>query len=166
MKKELNLQTLINLKPTIERLIDNSFKIIVTNNAVLKKHKGEVVDTEAEYKKLLKLYSQLQVVKTAMFTANRKKNSLGITNQEAIFEKSDLERELSLLQSLSSQKLTRRDGKEEDAYTFTIEKSFIENRILEIEKRIQIIKTAITNFNQSTTMKIVIDDELDLLKSS
>lgn len=165
MKKELNLQTLINLKPTIEKLIDASFKTIVSNNAVLKKHKGEKIDTAGEYKKLRKLYSQLQIVKIAMFTANKKKNSLGISNQEAIFEKSDLERELSLLQTLSNQKLTRRDGSKEDAYIFTIDKSFIADRITEIEKRISEIQTALTNFNQSTTIKVVLDEDLDLLST-
>lgn len=165
VKKELNLQTLINLKPTIEKLIDASFKTIVSNNAVLKKHKGEKIDTAGEYKKLRKLYSQLQIVKIAMFTANKKKNSLGISNQEAIFEKSDLERELSLLQTLSNQKLTRRDGSKEDAYIFTIDKSFIADRITEIEKRISEIQTALTNFNQSTTIKVVLDEDLDLLST-
>jgi len=166
VKKELNLQTLINLKPTIEKLIETSFRTIVSNNAVSKKYKGERIDTAAEYKRLRKLYSQLQIVKLAIFTANKKKNSLGVSMQETIFEKSDLERELSLLQTLSTQKLTRRDGSVEDAFDFIIEKSTIDSRIIEIEKRISDIKTAITNFNQSTTMKIVIDEDLDLFKTT
>jgi len=164
VNKELTLQTLINLKATAERLIENSFKSIVSNNAVLKKQKGDRLDIKSEYEKLRKLYSQLQIIKMAIFTANKKKNSIGIPNQQAIFEKSDLERELSMLNTMFSQKLHNRDGKQEDAYDFIIPKTEIEDRIVEIEERIKELKQALTEFNQVTTMKIKIDTSLDLVK--
>lgn len=164
VNKELNLQTLINLKATIERLIENSFKSIISNNAVLKKYKGQKADVVAEYAKLRKLYTQLQAIKMGIFNANKKKNSLGIPNQQAIVEKSDLERELSMLNSMFMQKTHNNNGKEEDAWEFIIPKSEIEERIIEIEERISKIKNALLNFNQTTLIKVKLDKDLNLIK--
>lgn len=162
-KNELNLQTLINLKPTLERLVENGLKTIITNNAVLKDQRGKKIDTAKEYEDLKLAFKQLQAVKLGMFLGNKKKNSFGVINQETIFEKSDLEREYSLLSTLSTQKLHRRQGEVEDAYDFIIPKSEIEDRLLEIEKRISEIKQEMSRFNQSTTVKIDWYDSLQLL---
>lgn len=163
VKKELNLQTLNNIQQTLETLIKSTSDDIIKNNAVLKDSKGETVDTSNLYDKLEKYFNQLDEVKLALETGNKGKTSLKKTNKELILELSNLKRKKSLLETLSQQKLHRRNGKKEDAYDFIISKSKIEERLTNIEERISNIKNAMIEFNNSTTVKITIDKSLNLL---
>jgi len=156
-KKEFNLQNLINLQKTVETMISNTTYEIIANNASLKSAKGDKIDVHKLYDKLLSLYVQLDVVKLAKDKANRSKTSLGKTNQQLIFELSTLNRKRSMLEVLFEQK------KKVDKYEFQIAKTEIESRLDITKERITEIKETMTDFNNSHTVKIVIDADLDLI---
>lgn len=162
MKKVLNLQQIIELQKTVETLIADTTYDIIANNAVLRTSKDKK-DVKAMYSKLTKLFDQLNILKLAKDKVNRKKTKLGKTNQELILELSNLSREKVLLTTLISSKLKRRKGSVEDAYEFMIPKGDLELKLIEVDKRISEIKTNMTNFNTSNTVKIVFYTELNLL---
>lgn len=162
-KKEFNIQHLINLQKTVESMISNISQQLIINNAVLKKHTGDVIDTNKLYDKYERLSDQLNVLKTAVSKANSSKTSLGDSNQQLIYKLSNLTRHKSMLEQMISNKRTRNNGAEKNAYTFQISKSVLEERLLDIEEKISEIKEAMTDFNNSHTVKIVIDETLDLV---
>jgi hypothetical protein len=107
---------------------------------------------------------QLNIVKLAKDKANRKRTKFGgVTNQQLIFDLSNLNRKRSLLETLAIAKLKNRKGIEADAYEFQISKNEIADKLIDVENRISEIKKTMTNFNTSTTVKIVIFEELNLL---
>jgi len=163
VKKELNLQTLINLKQTIETLISSTQQDIIVNNPVLLTNKGETVDTEAMYLKLEKYFIQLDEIKLAIDVANDNKTSLNVSNKELIFELSSLKRKKTLLETLFNSKFENREGKQQPAWKFTLPKNTIDDKILAIDTRMKTIKGAMTLFNSTTTVKVDLDKDLELL---
>jgi hypothetical protein len=162
-KKEFNIQTLINLQKTVETMISTTSSSIRANNPYKKNTGTELVDTNKLYDKLERLYIQLNSIKACISKANGKKTSLGVSNQDLIYELSNLKRHQTLLEQLIESKRYRRDGAKENAWEFQIDKSVLHERLLDIEERISDIKDAMTEFNASNTVKLIIDDTLDLI---
>ena len=159
MKKILNLQKIINLQATIEKLISSTQIDIIKANPVLKSGDENEVDVPALYKKYNALLDQLVVIKLAKDKANRKRSKLnGLTNQELILELSNLDKKKKpLLESMYNAKLKT------DKYKFQISKSEIDDDLTTVKERISEIKKSMTEFNTSTTVKVVIFEELNLL---
>jgi len=162
VKKVLSLQQLIDLSKTIENIISNLQYGIIGNNAYLKSNKGDLINTPELYAKLKLAYNQLAIIKLAKHQANSKKTKLGVSNQELIFELSNLRKEESLLTTLSEDKTKARKGGKDNVYDFQISKGDIEDRLIEIDKRITDIQKAMTDFN-SRSVKIKYYEELELL---
>ena len=158
MKKILNLQKIINLRGTVEKLISSTQIDIIKNNPVLKDGKIEE-DVSTLYKKYNALLDQLIVIKLAQEKGNRKRSKLnGLTNQELILELSNLDKKKKpLLESMYNAKLKT------DKYKFQISKSEIDDDLTTVKERISEIKKSMTEFNTSTTVKVVIFEELNLL---
>ena len=164
VKKVLNLQQIINLQQTIEKMISSIQTEIISNNPVFKKGDDSDVDVPALYKKYTALLDQLIVIKLAKDKANRKRSKLnGLTNQQLILELSNLTRKKTLLETMYSSKQQSRKGGEQDIYEFQIPKEEISENIDEVTNRISEIKQSMTNFNTSTTTRVVIFEELNLL---
>ena len=161
-KKEFNIQDLINLQKTVESLIGDYTYKIIASNAKLKSAKEYTEDTPALYTKLNALYDQLNIIKLAKDKSNRSKTSLGKTNQQLIYELSNLNRKKTMLEVLFGQKLKTRKGGKVNEYEFNITKNDINEYLDETTRRISDIKKAMTDFNNSHKVKIVIDDSLDL----
>ena len=163
MKKILNLQQLIDLQATIEKMISSTQVDIIKANPILKDKVSEV-DVSTLYSKYNTLLDQLVVVKLAKDKANRKRSKLnGLTNQQLILELSNLNRKKTLLETLYSAKAQARKGGKQDVYDFQISKSEIQDDIDTVNDRISEIKKSMTKFNNSTTVKVVIFEELNLL---
>jgi hypothetical protein len=160
-KKEFNIQELINLQKTVETLISKSTYTIIAHNANLKGTDSNF-DIVKEYETLDKYFDQLIVIKLAKDKANRSKTKLGATNQQLILELSNLNRKRVMLETLFEQKGKARKGGKVDVYEFQISKKTIEENLDQIKQRISDIKRAMTDFNTSKKVKIVINDALDL----
>ena len=114
-------------------------------------------------KKRIVLLEQLNIVKKAKDRANRKRTTFyGVTNQDLILELSNLNKIKALNEQLFEAKWSRRNGREEDAYEFLISKAEIETKLETVNERIKEIKESMTNFNKSTTVRVVIFEELKL----
>lgn len=164
MKKVLNLQELINLQKTIESLVSNIQVEIITNNPVLIDSKDSDIDVGELYREYNTLLEQLNIIKLAKDKANRKRTKLGgVTNQALILELSNLNRKSVLLDQLFNSKKQNRKGKIAPAWKFQISKNEITDDIDTVNERISEIKKSMTNFNKTTTVKVVIFDELNLL---
>lgn len=159
-KKEFNIQEIINLSKTIETLISDIMYKIISKNAFLKSKKDEEENIVDLYNKFDRLQDQLIVVKSAKDKVNQKKTSLGKTNQQLIYELSNLRRKESALETMLTQKLK---VKNPDDYDYHISKSQISEDLDKTQARISEIKDSMTKFNNSHKVKIVIDDTLDLL---
>ncbi len=162
-KKEFNIQQIINLLRTVETLISSTTYDIIANNASLKTSSGEKINTEDLFSKLLDLYDQLNVLKQAKEKANRSKTTLGSTNQQLIFELSNLNRKKSMLETLFEQKTKVRKGGKDNQFDFFIPKTDIQDRLDITNERITDIKEAMTKFNNSHTVKLVLNDDLNLV---
>jgi len=165
VKKTLNLQQIIDLIKTLESMISSTQTSIIVNNPKLKKDTPESeVDVPALYQKYGTMLEQLNVLKQSKDKANRKRSGfVGRTNQDLIYDLSNLKKQQSLLDTLTLSKLKGRNGKEEDAYEFQISKSEIANKLVDVELNITKIKKSMKDFNTSTTVKVVIFEELKLL---
>lgn len=161
MRKALNLQQIINLQATVEKMITDSLDIILHNNAYTDSE--TTVDVIIEYERLDKLLNQLNELKTAKDAANKKKTLFGKSNQDRIFELSNLKRKKDLLETLYNQKLKNRKGKQVEIWKFQLSKSKIDSDLQKVETKIADIKESMTNFNKSTKVKVNIDDDLKLL---
>ena len=164
MKKVLNLQQLIDLQATIEKMISSVQIDIIKYNPTFKYDEENNVDVVELYKKYNNLLDQLVVIKLAKDKANRKRSGFnGLTNQQLILELSNLTRKKTLLETMFSSKLKTRKGGKQGQYTFHIPKSEIEDELTEVSERISNIKKSMTKFNNSTKVKVVIFEELKLL---
>lgn len=164
MKKILNLETIIGLRKTIETMINDTQSKIIANNPWLKSSKGNKVDVVSLYEKYDTLLEQLNIVKLAQDKGNRTRIKRGgVTNQQQVLTLGNLRKKQSMLEEMSSSKLTRRKGGQADAYEFQISKSEIDKKLDVVNAEITEIKKSMTEFNKSTTIKIVIFEELNLL---
>ena len=163
VKKALNLQQLIDLNKTVETMIGTIQYSIITNNAYLKSDKAPEINIIDLYEKLDKTYDQLALIKMAKHTGNSKKTKLKVSNQDLIFERSNLIKKQIFLQSLSWDKVKTRIKGKLNQHIFQISKKDIEKKLNLIENRIKEISTEMTNFNTSHTVKIKLYEELELL---
>lgn len=164
MKKKLNLDRLNKLQKTIETLLISNNDSIIKNNVVDKKYKGTPIDTVKLLDSMDKLFVQLDIIKLAIDTANKKNTSLGSSNKVLILKLSNLNRKKKLLEVLFNQKLVnKRKNGEVDAFRFQITKTVIEDKLREIEEEIAKIKEAMTDFNITTIVKVEIDESLNLI---
>lgn len=164
MKKVLNLQQLIDLQATIEKMISSVQLDIIKHNPSFKYGGKKNVDVNELYKKYNSLLCQLVIIKLAKDKANRKRSGLnGLTNQQLILELSNLTRKKSLLETMYMAKQKTRKGGKQDQYTFCISKDDIRDDLDEVEEIISEIKKSMTKFNNSTKVKVVIFEELNLL---
>lgn len=163
MKKILNLQKVIDLRKTVESLITDAQVKIIANNPVLKGNKSEV-DVKELYTRYNTLLDQLTILKLAQEKGNRKRTRFGgVTNQELILTRGNLQRKQILLEEMYNSKLHNRKGKTAPAFDFQFNKTDIEDELSTVYQQLDEISESMTKFNNSTTVKIVIFEELNLL---
>jgi predicted DNA-binding transcriptional regulator len=163
VKKTLNLQDVIGTIKTVETMIHTTNSELIAHNPVLSKSKNKDTESKERMKKYKLLLKQLNILKKAKDRANRKGlkffGLFGRTNQDNIFELDILKRTKSTLEEMYNSKSKEKP----ERVTFQITKKEIMEELEQVEKDIKNIKQSMTKFNNSTTVKVKIFKELNLL---
>ena len=159
MKKKLSLQTLLNLMEYLEKEISITQSFVLVNNSVLdtKSDKAMKEKIRKQSERRQACQKQLQVFKLAKTKANMEEEN-GITNNERIFELSDLKRDERFFTTLLGQKAR---GKRK--YIHYIPKTEIESELRKIEERVSELKNQMSDFNESFEVEVEVNKDLDLI---
>lgn len=148
IKRKLQLKTVLALKEDLEELINKTEDSIARYNVTEKK-------IDALLEKLARYQEQLVIVKEVIQKANMAKNSDRKTNNYYIYKLSNLQKLKRFYGRLMSEMGSNDQGAQLDLNTLV-------ERRRSIETEISTLQNKLSNFNETKTVSIEIDETLNL----
>jgi hypothetical protein len=163
-KKTITLATLLRLMKYLEKDISLKQKFIIDNNHVLKPKEDKTVEEKVRsyYDIRQKEIKQFQTFKIAKDAANAVESN-GVTNNERIYERSDLVKDERFITSLHERTLKTKKGGKDEQYHFYIPKSKLTDELQRIEERLNTLSDQMSEFNESFEVEVDLDESLNLV---